>query len=222
MITPECFMGIRFDDFKVNCISLSKKLHIHYLTIMTNLNEITIPFFDLLDGDAIHMAQGKFRSQYFSKGDLLVREGKVCNGLYFIQKGLVYAYTLEGRILWYEMDGSSFTDLRSFFERQPSEQRMRIAEDDTALAYIMRDDLLSLYRASHRWALWGVRFYESELLRITNHYESLRTKDASKRYHDLVAAYPQILQRVPLGHIASYLGLSQVSLSRIRAGIQRK
>ena len=69
---------------------------------------------------------------------------------------------------------------------------------------------------------WGTRFQQHEFVKLTNHYENLRIKDASDRYHRLIETYPQILQRVPLGGIASYLGISQVSLSRIRAGKQKK
>lgn len=126
------------------------------------------------------------------------------------------------RILWYEFENSSFTDIRSFYSQKPGNCTIKAAEDKTAVIRISHEQLNLLYNLYHPWAKWGVKFYEAELTRLTRYYENLRTKDASERYFELVEANPEILQRVSLGHIASYLGISQVSLSRIRAGTQKK
>jgi len=72
------------------------------------------------------------------------------------------------------------------------------------------------------WYVWYGLFLENITQRLYYYYQSLLVKDASQRYNELIELHPEILQRIPLGHIASYLGISQVSLSRIRAGKQKK
>ncbi len=174
------------------------------------------------DAEAIELGNKVFQETAHVKGSSLLSKGQICGRLYFIVHGLVYAHTAEGKILWYEWEGRNFTDLESFYNQKASNQFLKVAEDNTQLISIGYADLQYLFGKSHQWALWGIRFYQQELQRIAGYYEALRNKDASERYFELVAAFPDILQRIPLGHIASYLGISQVSLSRIRAGVQKK
>ena len=181
-----------------------------------------IPFSEYLRPDDWALAGGKFQQLAGSREEILVNQGQVCQRLYFIQEGLVYAQRPDGQILWYEAEGEAFTELDSFYCQSPSQTIIKVAEANTRLISIHYRDLEALYTGSHRWALWGIRFQRRELLRLTHYYESLRNKDATQRYRELVEAHPTILQRIPLGHIASYLGISQVSLSRIRAGSQKK
>lgn len=182
----------------------------------------SLPYGASLQEADLNLALDLFEEQQCRSGDYLLSEGYVCRYLYFIVHGLVYAHTTDGQILWYEFEGNSFTDPSSFYQQSPSSIMIRVAEDHTRLIRISRTALIALYQKSHLWALWGVQFQEKELLRITSFYESLRVKDATQRYEDLLQAYPEVLQRIPFGHIASYLGISQVSLSRIRAGTQKK
>lgn len=181
-----------------------------------------IPFTKLFNEEAISLGNNVIQNTIHSKGSFLLKNGQICGKLYFMVRGLVYAHTKQEQILWYESEGSSFTDLESFYDQKPSNNYFRVAENNTHLISINFNDLQYLFSESHQWALWGIRFYQHELQRIASYYEALRTKDASERYFKLIATYPDILQRVPLSHIASYLGISQVSLSRIRAGVQKQ
>lgn len=181
-----------------------------------------IPFTQPFDEETISLGNNVIQTTIHSKGNSLLKNGQICGKLYFIVQGLVYAHTKQEQILWYESEGSSFTDLDSFYGQKASKHYFKVAENNTRLISINFNDLQCLFRESHQWALWGVRFYQYELQRIASYYEALRIKDASARYFKLIGAYPDILQRVPLNHIASYLGISQVSLSRIRAGVQKQ
>lgn len=190
---------------------------------MNLLSEI-VPRLNVLKDDDFAIADDVFTINVYSAGDVIIRPGHICRKLYFIQTGLVYAYSNDEteKILWYEFEGNSFTDVISFYSQSASNLFIKVAENKTRIASISFDDLEKLYSKHHNWAIWGARFYQRELSRLTHYYENLRTKDSSQRYHELVDTFPEILQRVPLGHIASYLGISQVSLSRIRAGTQKK
>ena len=182
----------------------------------------TMPFLDILEMEDLEQASEYFTLETLSSGDIILTPGGICKKLYFIFSGLVFSYNRARNILWYEFEGNAFTDINSFYTQKPSENFIEVAEDRTALLSIKYDKLKNLYKMSHKWALWGTQFKEAEIVRLVSYYESLRVKDASQRYSDLVASYPEALQRIPLGHIASYLGVSQVSLSRIRAGSQKK
>lgn len=189
-----------------------------------NLLSKIVPRLNILKDDDFAVVDDLFTIKEYSAGDVILKSGQICRKLYFIQTGLVYAFSNDEseRISWYEFEGNSFTDVISFYSQSASNLSIKVAENKTIIASISFDDLDKLYSEHHSWAIWGARFHQQELLRLTHYYENLRTKDASQRYHELVDAFPEILQRIPLGHIASYLGISQVSLSRIRAGTQKK
>jgi CRP/FNR family transcriptional regulator, anaerobic regulatory protein len=183
-----------------------------------------IPKLEALKDEDYAIVDGLLTIKEYSAGDVILKNGQICRKIYFIQTGLVYAFSNDEteRILWYEFEGNSFTDVISFYSQSASNLSIKVAENKTIVASISFNDLNNLYSKHHQWAIWGTRFHQKELLRLTYYYENLRTKDASQRYHELVEAHPEVLQRIPLGHIASYLGISQVSLSRIRAGTQKK
>ncbi len=77
-----------------------------------------------------------------------------------------------------------------------------------------------LYAQDVHLANWGRKLAEQELIKTEERLIAMQFKTAQQRYHDLLSSRPELLLRVQLGYIASYLGMSQVSLSRIRAGQQ--
>ena len=183
-----------------------------------------IPRYTILSDKDLIAAQDFFNLEVHAKDDVLLTAGQTCRLLYFNCQGLVYSFLNDDdrKVLWYEFENAFFTDINSFSKQEPSNTNIAVLEDHTILLSIPFDTLNSLYRKNHKWAFWGTQFQQQEFVKLTNHYENLRIKDASARYNQLIEAYPEILQRVSLGKIASYLGISQVSLSRIRAGTQKK
>ena len=77
--------------------------------------------------------------------------------------------------------------------------------------------LQDLYRNDIHIANWGRRYAESACIKSEKLFIARQFKTSLERYQELINEYPSIIQRVPLGIIASYLGISQVNLSRIRA-----
>lgn len=158
----------------------------------------------------------------YQVGHQLLVPGQVCRQLFFLEQGLVRCYTFEeDRTLWYEFEGSFFTHYASFSSQAPAKEGLTLLESSTVYA-IRRQHLYQLYEQSHAWANWGRAFMEYWYLVIEDLYHSLLYKNASERYEALLTLYPEITQRVPLHHIASFLGMSPVSLSRIRAGKQQR
>jgi CRP-like cAMP-binding protein len=156
----------------------------------------------------------------FPKGQLVHRRGQVCRALYFLETGLVRCFDPRSeRTLWCEFERNFFFLPQSFFRQVPAAESLICLEACTGFSITYRD-LTELYAESHPWAQWGVRFMEQQYLKIEAIYASLFYQGASTRYAALLQAQPDVLQRVPLQYIASFLGISPVSLSRIRAGKQ--
>ena len=80
--------------------------------------------------------------------------------------------------------------------------------------------LNQLFEENTELANWGRRMSDIAVMRLEKLFMERYFMSAAARYHLLVEREPEILQKVPLRHIASFLGISQVSLSRIRAGVQ--
>ena len=96
-----------------------------------------------------------------------------------------------------------------------------IARAYTTVLYVLKHrDLQRLFLDDIHIANWGRRYAETELIATERRLISFLLTDASERYSRLMADNPEYLQRLPLGSIASYLGITQVSLSRIRAKIK--
>jgi len=81
------------------------------------------------------------------------------------------------------------------------------------------DDLRQLFETDIHIANWGRKLAEKELVKTEELFISRQFRTASQRYEELLTKQPEIIKRVQLGYIASYLGITQVSLSRIRSEI---
>ncbi len=149
----------------------------------------------------------------------LLDEGNVCHKLFFIEKGCVRAYYhLDGKEIthWFGFENDFVTSFRSFIDQSPSMEFIQVVDDLTAWT-ISRDDLYELYDQFPEIERLGRIICEQYYHRLEERYVSGQFKTAAQRYEELLESHKHILQRIPLGQIASYLGISQETLSRIRA-----
>lgn len=155
----------------------------------------------------------------FPKGHILYREGAVEHDIYILTEGIMRAYNSqrnEDITFWIGEEGSIVWSMRNYVEKKPSYETVELLED--CIMYRIRmQDLEELYKGNIEIANWGRKFIEKEIIRTENRLISQLFLSAKERYDNLLKDSPQLLQRVPLGIIASYLGITQVSLSRIRA-----
>ena len=93
--------------------------------------------------------------------------------------------------------------------------------EDSVLYLLKRYTLYQLFKEDIHIANWGRKFAESEFLQTEEKLISLLFTNASERYTSLLENNPDLLQRIPLEHLASYLGITPVSLSRIRAKLKQ-
>jgi CRP-like cAMP-binding protein len=153
------------------------------------------------------------------KSHLIIQAGKLEPALYFIEQGIARAYLddPDHRItFWFGMEGDIILSYNSYINGSPGYENIELLEQ--SIVYELNTSVLQqLYLQHPALANWGRKLAEIELIRTEERYIASLFKTAKHRYSELLALYPSLLQRVPLGHIASYLGVSQVTLSRIRA-----
>ncbi|WP_020600482.1 Crp/Fnr family transcriptional regulator [Spirosoma panaciterrae] len=153
------------------------------------------------------------------KGYVLLEHGKICRHLYMLEKGFARGYyTQDGRdiSLWFAFEGDILASYYSFVTLKPSYTTIEILEDST-IAGVSYDQLNELYRNYPEFNLIGRLMTEKYFIELEERTLSFQFQSASERYHQLIEKHPQLLQKASLGHIASFLGISQETLSRIRA-----
>lgn len=156
------------------------------------------------------------------KGHILFKAGKVESKLYIVQKGIVraYSYIDDNEItFWFGKEGDVVISMKSYVANQKSYEYVQLLED-CDLYEISLVNLDGLYHEDIHLANWGRKLAELELIKTEARLIERQFGTATNRYEKLLEQSPDILRRVQLGHIASYLGISQVSLSRIRAEIK--
>ena len=145
--------------------------------------------------------------------------GHTCKTIYFIKKGLARIYYLKDGIDITEsffFENSIIARVESLFTGKPSRKAIQILGDAEIIA-INANQLLKLYDTFPEIERLFRKIFESAYVETVNRIEGMQFHSAEERYKALISAAPNVLQRVPLKYVASYLGITQVSLSRIRA-----
>lgn len=159
--------------------------------------------------------------QSLKKGELVLPQDSVCRHMYFIEKGLLRIYYIkDGKEIteWLALDGNFCFSIISFFQQTPSRLIIECIED-SEIIYISRDGLLQLSDRNLEMARFFRILITKSLIFSQIRMESIQFETASKRYQILLRQQPEIIRRVPLMYIASFLGITFETLSRIRAQI---
>ncbi|QMW03647.1 Crp/Fnr family transcriptional regulator [Spirosoma foliorum] len=160
------------------------------------------------------------------KHDYFNFQNSVCRQVGFVLKGLFRVYYIDPKTelehnLYFIPEHMFLTSLKGLLTKTACPYLIEALED-AELLVIDREDLQQLYPRSHSWERFGRILAEQYFLFNQMRSESLLTQTAEERYVDLIESQPDILNRVSLGHISSYLGIKGPSLSRIRAQVARK
>lgn len=167
----------------------------------------------------------QFSPMQIERNTYILKAGKVCNTSHFIEKGIVRSYI-------YDLGGSEVTtafylkndfasDQLSFFKRNPAKEYLQ-AITDCETWYITYENMQANFHALPEFREFG-------RLNIISYYGDLKSRmlsmlqeTAEQRYSNLLHSRPEIFQNVPLKYIASYLGITDTSLSRIRKEFAKK
>jgi CRP-like cAMP-binding protein len=144
--------------------------------------------------------------------------GHTCKTIYFINKGVARIYYLKDGIditESFSFENSIIARVESLFSGKPSRKAIQVLEDAEIVA-INAPKLFKLYDKFHEIERLFRKIFESGYVETVNRIEGIQFHTAEERYNALLSEAPNILMRVPLKYVASYLGITQVSLSRIR------
>ncbi|HWP83171.1 MAG TPA: Crp/Fnr family transcriptional regulator [Bacteroidota bacterium] len=166
-----------------------------------------------------------FSHKKLRKKQYWLQEGDVCRSIGFVLKGCLRNYTVDAKgeehIIQFAIEDWWVSDIYSFLSGTPSKEFIDALEDS---------DLLVLDRSSRDAMLDAVpkmeRFFrlllEANLVATRRRVASLISDSAEQRYLDFLKSYPNLVERVPLNQIASFLGITPQSLSRIRKELSEK
>lgn len=159
------------------------------------------------------------KRKFYEKGEIVNQKGKNSRRLYLVESGLLKHYYYHNGnqfILRFFCDKCFVTISDSFLRNIPADYST-IALEDTTLIYLEYDDLEKLCEKHHSFEHF-IRIVISNIAIMS--IERLKTmlhSNATERYNNFITEYGNLQQRISLGDTASFLGISQVSLSRLRS-----
>jgi len=145
--------------------------------------------------------------------------GQTCKNIYFIEKGALRVYYFKGETDItdsLEFEGAFVSRVESLVTGEPSKKGIQALEDSD-LIVINADKLYDLYNSHLEIERLFKQLFLKAFIGMLKRIESIQFHSAEVRYANFLKEYPDALKRVPLKYIASFLGITQVSLSRIRA-----
>lgn len=170
------------------------------------------------------LCKTSFRPKRLLKRQFLLQEGDVCRELAFVEKGALFSYSVDSRgnqhILRFAFEGWWMANLQSFFDGEPSRLNIEVFEDC---------ELLMLDKNNHHMLIDEIPAYERyHHIIVQNAYVAMQKRvenalglTAEEKYARLIEQNPGFMNRVPLGLVASYLGITPETLSRVRANFGR-
>lgn len=168
------------------------------------------------DYNAIMDAHTKVK---FPKNETILKEGKISNEYYLIKKGLFRSYVIDYKGNEITTDffgpGDILIEVASLFLRIPSKESIH-ALTEGEVYKIDFNDFQNLYSTIDGFTEWGRTWMSQQLFMAKHRAVNMHLQSASQRYLNLINEKPRIIKEVPLKHIATYLGITDTSLSRIR------
>lgn len=177
--------------------------------------------FDFLTKDILDSIENYSETKRFEKGALLFRQDNVCKDLFWVNDGICRIYYLhDGKEITAEFffPESFIVSTKSFVLSQPANEFAE-ALTDVEVIVMSRDNFNTLKAEHPELAPVELKLVELYAIWLENRIVEFQTQDATTRYRNLIKDNPHYIRQIPLTHIASYLGISLETLSRIRAKI---
>ncbi|QNL49224.1 Crp/Fnr family transcriptional regulator [Olivibacter sp. SDN3] len=153
-----------------------------------------------------------------SKGGYLLKAGQILGNLFVIDTGLVRAFYIQTDKeinTWFGLEHTLLGSTLPLYLNKPATEYIQCLEDSTIYP-LTTTDLLKIYSDFPEMNSIGRKTAESYCVFLEERIAALQTLTAIEKYKRLLGDYPDLVMRVSLGHIASFLGVTQETLSRIR------
>lgn len=167
---------------------------------------------------------GLITHESFGKGDFLLEPDQICDRIYFVETGVLRSFCIidhKDVTRWFSFPTHFATDYFSFVYQKPSENSLVAATDTQVLSL----SYLALQNLCQKEAVWidlNRRLLEEYYLATMERVMQFQTLSTAERYQQTLAEFPDIEEQVSLGHLASFLGMSQENLSRLRKRRQHR
>jgi len=176
-----------------------------------------------LQEDEYLSLEGLLHEDVIHKKEHLIKASEICNEIVFFSEGYFrfYHYATDGTEItsdFYFAPGF-VTSYTSLITGNPSKVYVQ-AMEDMKILILRKSDLQNLYSKYHSIDRLGRLLAEQVAINSEKHLFSLLNQTADERYKNLLDSYPQYIQKIPLQYIASYLGIKQETLSRVRKNIK--
>ena len=164
-----------------------------------------------------------YKIKRVSKKDILIQQGEVANSIYFIKSGILR--------MWHNADGNDITlqffeenqliaSFESFYLQKPSKFTLEVIEDGEILE-ITKRELDTILESDHSIQEILMNYTCERFIEYMNLFLSRIKNTPEQRYIELVSESPDMIEKIPHHYIASYLGITPVSLSRIRNRLKK-
>jgi CRP-like cAMP-binding protein len=176
--------------------------------MMDNLNSFIKRFIDI-DNEELLKITGAFKRRMIRKDEYLLREGEVCKDLVYVKSGCIRMYYLSDKIevsAWFSLSDSLAMEVQSFISETPTICYLQAIEDSEVFTLSKSQELMR-------------KIWEAALVMVIPRFSSLQNDSAEKRYLDLLNN-PELFQQIPQKYLASFIGVTPTSLSRIRKKIR--
>ena len=182
--------------------------------IIKSLNNLST-----LDDKARIDLKNALNLKVFTKGSFILKEEMICRHFYFIQQGLIKLYSFKDDkefVQKFFVENMIFTEPNSYLKQRPTIY-IAIALEDTITYTLIKNDIDNLSKKHHSIERLFSKIYQQAMLEMMDRISEMMEEDASARYHKFTRERHYLLQRITLGDLAGYIGITQGSLSRIRA-----
>lgn len=174
----------------------------------------------IMNTEEAEIVQSLFTCKKYRRRQYILQEGDVARHETFIRQGLTRTYEVDEKgqehVVQFGLEDWWVGDLYSFLSEVPTKYNIDCLED-TEVLQITKPNLELLYQRVPKMERHFRIIIQNAFIAATSRVASTLTKSAVERYDEFISKYPQIEQRVPNHQIASYLGITPQSLSRIRA-----
>lgn len=199
---------------------LFKNLCNRFPRAMNNTNPLIQQFkkYGTLSSIAETAIEQKTKIFIKKKNDHFLKQGQLLTSYFVVKKGVFRAYINRNEKeinVWFGEENQIFGAIMPMYANKPSPEYIQFLEDSEVYA-IAVDDLEILYEQYPELNLIGRKIAEELCVILEDRITSLHTESATERYQSLMEQQPSLVQRINLGHIASFLRVTQETLSRIR------
>ncbi|WP_373497450.1 Crp/Fnr family transcriptional regulator [Aquiflexum sp.] len=178
----------------------------------------------LFSPDTLRKISDAHQLIHIPKGTYLLKEGQLSMGYHCVESGLIRTYALDpnGNDITVDFIGQNeiAIEVVSLFQGVAAKENIQALTECTCW-YIGYEDFQKLFHTIEGFTEWGRNWMTQQLFKVKQRSISMITESASDRYITLQKEHPEIIQQAPLKYIASFLGITDTSLSRIRAEISK-